>query len=622
MQGPFPAYTGKDPYVFVSYAHDDSEQVFSEIIHLNDNGFNIWYDEGIHPGVSWRQEIANRILSANWFAYFVSPRSVSSSNCIKEINFALDNHIPLVIIYMEETVLPSGLGLALGDIQALLKHELSPSSYERKLLAAFSSDANRTYFPNISPKSGFADGVISVAVLPFINMSNEVEQEYFCDGFTEEIINGLVKYAELKVIARTSSFEFKGKNIDVRVIGEKLNVNHVLEGSVRKSGPRVRITSQLVRVKDARPVWSEKYDRQMTDVFDLQDEITAEMVKSLGLHFNQALEGTRQKVNPEAFNELLLGRYHSYRMEYEPALVAYQKVLVLQENYADVHAGLAQVYDVQANISTDRELKEKADYHIQRALDLDPVQPMASCIQLQRDYLAGKLQPALDSFAELLNRGPNEYAVILFYESFLRCLRFEEQCLRLIDRLVELDPLNSLTYFQKGESLRCFGHFDAARRAYEQAGALGMPVEGILAVLAFDMRDADVLEVQLNKPAESWGIIIRFHELLRIGMHQIRNQTEQVEELLPNVIEAAKTSSYYYQYLTAFAQEDWLGAVEQLERGYREGDWLCFSHTLDTAGLRASRPEFSQFPAYLEFLQRVGMDAKPRSRLKVRPLPF
>ena len=122
MKGPFPAYTGKDPYVFVSYAHDDSEQVFSEIIHLNDNGFNIWYDEGIHPGVSWRQEIANRILRANWFAYFVSPRSVSSSNCIKEINFAVDNNIPLVIVYLEETTLPSGLGLALGDIQALLKH--------------------------------------------------------------------------------------------------------------------------------------------------------------------------------------------------------------------------------------------------------------------------------------------------------------------------------------------------------------------------------------------------------------------------------------------------------------------------------------------------------------------
>jgi tetratricopeptide (TPR) repeat protein len=360
----------------------------------------------------------------------------------------------------------------------------------------------------------------------------------------------------------------------------------------------------------------------MTDVFDLQDEITAEMVKSLGLHFNQVQESVKQKVDPVAFNEMLLGRYHSYRMEYEPALVAYQKALVAQENYADVHAGLAQVYDVQENVATNRELREKADYHTQRALALDPLQPMASCIQLQRDYLAGELQPALDSFAELLKRGPNEYPVILFYESFLRCLRCEEESLRLLDRLVELDPLNSLTYFQKGESLRYFGHFDAARRAYEHAGALGMPVEGIIGVLALDMRDADLLEVQLSKPAESWGIIYHYHALLTICLHQIRNQTDQVEERIPGVIEAAKSGPYYARFIATLVQQDWLGAVEHLERGYREGEWLCFSYMLETAGIKANQPEFYRFPAYLEFLQSVGMDAESRSRLKVRPLPF
>src|SRR5207248_3461272 len=121
----------------------------------------------------------------------------------------------------------------------------------------------------------------SIAVLPFINMSNDHKQEYFSDGMAEEILNSLSHLKDLKVAGRTSSFQFKGKNIDLREVGEKLGVGAVLEGSVRKQGNRLRVTAQLVNVHDGFHLWSEKYDRDMDDIFAIQDEIAMSITEKL-----------------------------------------------------------------------------------------------------------------------------------------------------------------------------------------------------------------------------------------------------------------------------------------------------------------------------------------------------
>src|SRR6266567_2770366 len=121
----------------------------------------------------------------------------------------------------------------------------------------------------------------SIAVLSFVNMSADPENEYFCDGLAEELLNALAKIENLKVAARTSSFSFKGKNVNVDEIGRALHVNSVLEGSVRKSGNRVRITAQLVNAAEGYHLWSERYDREMKDIFDVQDEITLAVVEAL-----------------------------------------------------------------------------------------------------------------------------------------------------------------------------------------------------------------------------------------------------------------------------------------------------------------------------------------------------
>ena len=141
----------------------------------------------------------------------------------------------------------------------------------------------------------------SIAVLPFVNMSSDPEQEHFSDGLSEEILNLLAKVPELKVIGRTSSFAFKGKNEDLRVIGQTLGVTTVLEGSVRKSGDRVRVTAQLIDVSDGSHLWSETYDRTMTDIFAIQDDVAAAIIDALQIHVGTKPTRGRPTDNIEAY---------------------------------------------------------------------------------------------------------------------------------------------------------------------------------------------------------------------------------------------------------------------------------------------------------------------------------
>ena len=147
-------------------------------------------------------------------------------------------------------------------------------------------------------------------MLPFVNMSGDTENEYFADGLSEELLNLLAKNPELRVAARTSAFKFKGEKVNLQEIAQKLNVTHVLEGSVRKSGNRVRITAQLINAADGYHLWSETYDRTLDDIFVVQDNIAGAVVKALQVILLRPALGTNSKQqDPEAYNLTLQGRY-------------------------------------------------------------------------------------------------------------------------------------------------------------------------------------------------------------------------------------------------------------------------------------------------------------------------
>ena len=189
--------------------------------------------------------------------------------------------------------------------------------------------------------------VTSLAVLPFANMSADVDNEHFCDGLAEELLTALSKIDALKVAARTSAFSFKGKAVDVGTIARTLGVTSVLDGSIRRSGNRLRISVQLVNAADGYQVWSERYDRELRDVFELQDEITLAVVAALKLKLfgdERAAVLKRYTDNAEAYELFLKGRHHAYKYTaqgWQRAIEFFEKAIALQPDYALAYAGLA-----------------------------------------------------------------------------------------------------------------------------------------------------------------------------------------------------------------------------------------------------------------------------------------
>ena len=216
----------------------------------------------------------------------------------------------------------------------------------------------------------------SIAVLPFVNMSGDKEQEYFSDGLAEEIINALVKVPGFKVIARTSAFAFKGQNTDVRKIAETLGVTDVLEGSVRRSGNRIRVTAQLITAADGSHLWSERYDRQMEDLFAMQDEIAAAITAELKLKFTpDAAAPQRRQPNLQAYEAYL--RYRQYQWGFSPEALQRSKecldeAIALDPEFALPYVGLADHHFSHAHFEPASECFRKARQFAEQALRLDP----------------------------------------------------------------------------------------------------------------------------------------------------------------------------------------------------------------------------------------------------------
>jgi TolB-like protein len=226
----------------------------------------------------------------------------------------------------------------------------------------------------------------SIAVLPFANLSADKENEYFSDGLAEEILNALTRVPGLKVTARTSAFAFRGKDQDIRKIGEALDVRTVLEGSVRRAGNRIRVTAQLINASDGYHLWSERYDRDMTDVFAIQDEMARAIVDALKVQLTGAPPvATRQTVNVEAYHAYLKGRYHFLKLTPESVArgrACFDEAIALDPNYAPAHARLAHSLHATAYFGwkSPREVMPLAKAAALKALDLDEGEPDAQFV--------------------------------------------------------------------------------------------------------------------------------------------------------------------------------------------------------------------------------------------------
>jgi adenylate cyclase len=316
----------------------------------------------------------------------------------------------------------------------------------------------------------------SIAVLPFTNMSGDSEQEYFSDGISEDIITDLSKIAGLTVIARNSSFIYKGRSVDIREIGRELGVHSVLEGSIRRAGNRVRITAQLIDAANGSHLWADRYDRDLTDIFEVQDDVTRRIVEALKVTLSPAEKARLADTgtsNMEAYDsalrgrEILLGKTKT-RETFEQAKALFLKAIKLDPDFAQAHAGLgfAFMFDYQNRWSDDPDGSlEQAKRYAQLAIEKDPKQALPHVVAAVAAGFDRDLERAKAEVDIALSLNPN----LAMANNVFGTMRIYSgqplEAIPAIERAMRLDPAGS------GQFLHFLGMANLLAGKYETAAA-------------------------------------------------------------------------------------------------------------------------------------------------------
>jgi adenylate cyclase len=301
-----------------------------------------------------------------------------------------------------------------------------------------------------APSSSVADKP-SIAVLAFNNMSGDAEQEYFSDGISEDIITSLSKLAQLHVIARNSSFTFKGKPVDIKQVGQKLGVRYVLEGSVRKAGNRVRVTGQLIDAENGSHLWAERYDRELVDIFAVQDDIAAQIVGALKIKLIDASRARSSRVetdNPEAYDCVLRGR-EQYRLFSKEGNAAarqlYERAIELDPNYAAAYAGLAETCLHEWFLGSPEGL-ERAFELAQTAKHLDPSLPLVYEALSSVHLFKGQHDDAIAAAERWVEIEPSDAEAYASLAGILHFAGQPERVGELIEQAKRLNPFYPFYY--------------------------------------------------------------------------------------------------------------------------------------------------------------------------------
>lgn len=439
-------------------------------------------------------------------------------------------------------------------------------------------------------ESGAAKQGPSIAVLPFTNLSGDPQQDYFCDGVGEEIINRLAHIEGLRVAARTSSFAFRGAAQDIRDIGSKLDVSSILEGSVQKSGKRLRVTAQLINVGDGYHMWSQKYDRDLEDVFAIQDEIAQHIVEALELTLSEREERVIEDVptsDLRAYEFFVRGLHHFHektRTGYEMARNMFTSAIVRDPNYTLAYCRLADCYSIIFSFyDTDPSIIENGIVACEKAIEIDPDSGHAHA-----------------SYGLVLSHGG----------------RYED-AEREFARAVELSPKLFEAHYYFGRSCRNTGDLRKAAELFETAAEL-RPEDYEPAVLAADtyrgLDDAPKLEETSRKalarikvhlelhPQEARARYFGAHMLLALGeMEEAREWNEMAMEV------GADDSATYYNSACLFAM---MGELDRcfecfdraVEYGFANRAWL--ENDPDLESIRSD-------PRYLRLLEKISATGQP-----------
>lgn len=464
-----------------------------------------------------------------------------------------------VVLQVGEIVVPE---LSLPDWTLRLLIVMALLGYPIALLLAWAAMRSPATASTVAPP---ASGTI--AVLPFADMSPDSDHAWFCEGIAEEVINDLVKVASLKVVARTSSFSFRNSELDARQIGRELGVSSILEGSVRKAGDRVRINAQLIDVSNGYHLWSQRYDRDMCDVFAVQDEISRSIVEALRVAITpeeQRAMALPKHCSVEAWEHYLKGRHQFHRFGrrgLEAARRWFERALEECDTFAPAYAGMADcLSQIYLYLDARKEYREQAVSYAERALELDPQSAEAHVAMGFASTIMQDTASAEASFRRALELDPDSFEAHYQYGRMLWTADRQPLSLQHMQRAVEVKPDDYQAAGLLVGMLRGAGH------EKEQLKYAEITVERALAHLP-------------NEPDD-----VRAMYLLS-GALAVLGRKDEAREWAERAIAVSPTTETYYNTACTYASlGDVQRALDLLERSDMQGSnyqWVVRDPDLD-----------------------------------------
>jgi serine/threonine protein kinase/TolB-like protein len=501
-------------------------------------------------------------------------------------------------------------GVALAAILATMGYALYRESRSQVTVIGPKTLAVAAAPTTASTVAAFAPPAHSIAVLPFVNLSGDASQEYFSDGLTEELIDKLTNIADLRVPARTSSFYFKGKQATIADIAKALGVAHVLEGSVRKSGNRLRVTAQLIQADNGFHLWSETYDRQLDDIFNVQDEIATAVVGALKLKLLEAsTTKDRQTGNSAAHDQYLIGRQllssGNFAMD-RSAAEAFRRAVNLDPNYAPAWAGLAAATFEAANdapsVAEFTAMNQEAQTAADKAVTL---RPDLADGYVARGYLRAwvlwDFQGAGEDFRRALTIEPeNSEALSKYSNSVLMPTGRLDEAVAMAKQALKGDPLNAENWARLGENQSFHNDYLAARESLQRSLEIN-PEQSWAATqlaLTFLLKGDPASALPMSQRATEEGFRLQGVALAEHDLGNVKEAQQRLNELIAKHADSAAS-----QIAEAYA---WWGdkdkAFQWLDRAYVQRDG-GLTYVKVNPLLKSLRPD----PRFKAFLHKMHL---------------
>ncbi|MBX7532085.1 TIR domain-containing protein [Qipengyuania sp. 1XM1-15A] len=605
--------------IFISYAHGDRDTIEKLAGALEARGYSVWWDREIAAGSEFSMVIEQELQAADVVVVAWSERSLGSHWVRDEADFARGQG-KLLPLSLDGSLPPLGF----RQIHAVNFHGWDGGPSHRAIDELASSIGGSRSVPNgaasvrqVSPTSA------SIAVLPFANMSSDPEQEYFSDGMAEEVLNALANVPGLLVAGRTSSFAFKGKNVDIREIGRVLNVGNVLEGSVRKQGERVRITAQLVRASDGFHLWSEKYDGTLDDVFDLQDQISLAIVGKLETLLGR---GTDQRLaekltdNKEAYDLFLRARALLNKYWGDDTV---SRALELLQAAVELDPGFLKAWELTAfaqaqvpqiiTVPDEHGYYEAAARAATRALEIDPQSLTAKHVIAYSQWDGTDFVGYYEKTSETIESNP-ESVFAKAYKS-MAIGRFSAGLPHVLDAL-DLEPLSGRISYCAGQCYLGLSEFELAEAMFHRAQEAGFAGSVFYSAeikamqgepdLAFNMIMQNYEAVgerfasQLRSK-EQWEVLFRARyfddpqaqDLVETFiLNAARTKSQPINyPMLSGLVCERSAESYFRLYLEHRSPANWISLVSEA--------WMPWNRAR----------EFRMHPGFKDFAEKIGLVA-------------